>query len=176
MFELTKGKFTTDPDRHTGEDIFFTSRMFDSFSIMSGSPYLSHNRGAGDWLLEDRTDESSCSGTSVFLRIDPHSSHTIEEVLTYYATEQDDYAFNRTKMAIRLAVEEGEQLVSRSQAKRISARLDRFREVILSFEGVASIGPAFADELFRVFRSQHPDVDVNPYQCQRRGHKDDSPS
>src|ERR1035437_4558795 len=35
VFELTKGKLTTDPARHTGEGIFFTSRMFDSFDILS---------------------------------------------------------------------------------------------------------------------------------------------
>ena len=31
VFELSKGKLTTDPDNHTGEGIFFTSRMFDEF-------------------------------------------------------------------------------------------------------------------------------------------------
>lgn len=36
IFELHKGKLTTDPQNHTGEGIFFTSRMFDSFDILSG--------------------------------------------------------------------------------------------------------------------------------------------
>ena len=43
IFELAKGKLTTDPRRHTGEGIFFTSRMFDSFEILSGGVYFSHN-------------------------------------------------------------------------------------------------------------------------------------
>ena len=34
VFELAKGKLTTDPARHTGEGIFFTSRMFDGFDIL----------------------------------------------------------------------------------------------------------------------------------------------
>jgi anti-sigma regulatory factor (Ser/Thr protein kinase) len=34
--ELAKGKVTTDPERHTGEGIFFTARMFDAFALMSG--------------------------------------------------------------------------------------------------------------------------------------------
>jgi hypothetical protein len=38
------------------------------------------------------------------------------------------------------------------------AGFDRFAEVILDFEGVPTIGQAFADEVFRVFRNQHPDV------------------
>src|SRR5699024_11137016 len=36
LLELSKGKFTTDPRNHTGEGVFFTSRMFDQFQIMSG--------------------------------------------------------------------------------------------------------------------------------------------
>ena len=31
VLELVKGKLTTDPERHSGEGIFFTSRMFDEF-------------------------------------------------------------------------------------------------------------------------------------------------
>ena len=53
-----------------------------------------------------------------------------------------------------------ENLVSRSQAKRLLARVDRFKEVILDFADVHSIGQAFADEIFRVFSSQHPDVRI----------------
>lgn len=161
VFELTKGKFTTDPERHTGEGIFFTSRMFDSFAILSGSFYLAHDRRSRDWLLESRRDEKR-TGTSVILQIDPRSTHTCEEVLTYYATEQDDYAFNRTTIAIDLAVSDGEQLVSRSQAKRVAARLDKFREVFLDFKNIATIGPAFADELFSVVRKQNPAVQLIP--------------
>jgi hypothetical protein len=32
--------------------------------------------------------------------------------------------------------------------------------VALDFEGVDSIGQAFADEVFRVFRRKHPDVEL----------------
>lgn len=35
ILELSKGKLTTDPERHTGEGIFFTSRAFDTFEIES---------------------------------------------------------------------------------------------------------------------------------------------
>jgi hypothetical protein len=53
-------------------------------------------------------------------------------------------------------------MVSRSQAKRVMARLDRFREVVLDFQGIDEIGPAFADEIFRVFRSEHPSSQITP--------------
>lgn len=59
---------------------------------------------------------------------------------------------------VSLAQAQNETLVSRSQAKRVLARLERFKEVLLDFKRVTSIGPAFADEIFRVFRSTHPAV------------------
>ena len=55
-----------------------------------------------------------------------------------------------------------DSLISRSQAKRLLGRFDRFRIVMLDFAGVASIGQAFADEVFRVFRNRHPDVELVP--------------
>ena len=53
---------------------------------------------------------------------------------------------------------EGEALLSRSQAKRLITRVDRFIEVVLDFEGVTQIGQAFADQIFRVFKNKHPEV------------------
>src|SRR5947209_5193432 len=42
ILELSKGKLTTDPQRHTGQGIFFTSRMLDSFDIISGGVSFNH--------------------------------------------------------------------------------------------------------------------------------------
>ena len=53
-------------------------------------------------------------------------------------------------------------MVSRSQAKRILNRAERFRTVLLDFEGVERIGQGFADKLFRVFANQHPEVELMP--------------
>jgi hypothetical protein len=55
-----------------------------------------------------------------------------------------------------------ESLVSRSQARRLLARFERFKEVILDFEGIASIGQAFADEIFRVFVQENPHIHLTP--------------
>lgn len=159
ILELAKGKLTTDPDRHTGEGIFFTSRMFDNFAILSGHLYVSCSRDGGDWLLEDR--DHPVDGTSVSMAIDPLSSHTTKETFDRYATDQDDYAFSRTHVVVALAQQaHGEKLVSRSQAKRVMARLERFREVVLDFKGLDDIGPAFADEIFRVFQNEHPGIRI----------------
>ncbi len=35
-----------------------------------------------------------------------------------------------------------------------------FKTVVLNFKDVPTIGQGFADEVFRVFRIEHPDVDV----------------
>jgi anti-sigma regulatory factor (Ser/Thr protein kinase) len=58
ILELAKGKLTTDPKRHTGEGIFFSSRMFDQFDILSGgitAPW-SDARPIRSWM---RTDDGT---------------------------------------------------------------------------------------------------------------------
>lgn len=159
ILELVKGRLTTDPERHTGEGIFFTSRAFDLFVILSGSLSLVHRREGADWLIDDA---QPLPGTFVRMTIQPDSIHTIREVFDHYATDQDDYAFRRTHLMVALAQTEGGSLISRSQAKRVMARCERFREVRLDFRGVESIGPAFADEIFRVWRRAHPNVTLIP--------------
>ncbi len=42
ILELAKGKLTTDPKGHTGQGIFFTSRLLDSFDILSGGCFFTH--------------------------------------------------------------------------------------------------------------------------------------
>ena len=56
-----------------------------------------------------------------------------------------------THIPLRLAEYGEDNLVSRSQAKRVLARVDRFEEVILDYSGIRAVGQAFADEIFRVF-------------------------
>lgn len=161
VFELTKGKLTTDPKHHTGEGIFFTSRMFDKFGVASGDLFLGRMRDGKDWLLKDAADPVAV-GTQVFLEISLDSSHTAQEVFDKYTAEQDDYGFSKTHVLVELAKSGEERFLSRSQAKRIVARLEKFREVVLDFTNVEDIGPAFADEIFRVFVARHPGVHLIP--------------
>ena len=53
ILELTKGKVTTDPAHHTGEGIFFSSRVFDKFAILSDTLLFIHGTQDTDWLLDD---------------------------------------------------------------------------------------------------------------------------
>jgi anti-sigma regulatory factor (Ser/Thr protein kinase) len=158
IFELTKGKLTTDPANHTGEGIFFTSRVFDEFDILSASVYFSHEFGENwDWIAERRKPEDS--GTTVFLKLNNHTARTLKKVFDQYASG-DDYGFTKTMVPVRLAQYGNDKLISRSQAKRVIARIELFKTVIFNFENVPSIGQAFADEIFRIFARNHPEIDI----------------
>ena len=157
ILELSKGKLTTDPARHTGEGIFFTTRMFDKFSILSGKLYFSHFEPDNDWLLENTNEIQK--GTAVQMTISTQTNRTTKQVFDRYTVE-GDYGFSRTHVPVFLARYGNENLVSRSQAKRLLARFERFKEILLDFENVDSIGQAFADEIFRVYTSQHPNIHI----------------
>lgn len=159
LLELAKGKLTTDPDNHTGEGIFFTSRVLDHFFIFSGNLVFTHSSTRLDFLMESPFGTEK--GTSVSMRLFNDTARTMKEIFDEYAAP-DDYTFAKTVVPVRLAQYEGEKLVSRSQAKRLYQRFEKFRYVILDFEGVAEIGQAFADELFRVFPTEHPNVKLAP--------------
>ncbi len=160
VLELTKGKLTTDPSRHSGEGIFFTSRMFDKFSILSGGVFLSHDYGKEeDWILENQENEN---GTLISMKLINNTSRTTNEIFGKF-TSGDNFGFTKTVVPVRLAQYGNEKLVSRSQAKRLLERIDRFIIVMFDFTQVESVGQAFADEVFRVFANQHPHIEIIPF-------------
>ena len=160
LLELAKGKLTTDPTRHSGEGIFFTSRAFDHFQIVSGGLLFDHY----DALEMDWLDELDDSGTLQLRNVNActqlNSERTLKQVFDQYSSGPDDYDFAKTIVPVRLARIGDELLISRSQAKRLVQRVDRFRSVVLDFDQVGSIGQAFADEIFRVFANAHPEVEL----------------
>jgi hypothetical protein len=158
LLELAKGKLTTDPDNHSGEGIFFSSRLFDKFWILSGNVLFSHqHEQEKDWLSEIG---ETVSGTTVNMQLSNTANRTTKQIFDAY-TDEEDYSFSKTIVPVRLAQYGDETLISRSQAKRLLARIERFKTVIFDFEGVKEIGQAFADEVFRVFRKHHPEVDLH---------------
>jgi len=158
ILELSKGKLTTDPAHHSGEGIFFTSRIFDRFTILSDKLSFEHLESDNDWLLENK--DTVFAGTLVNMRIDLRSKQTTQQVFNRYTS--DDFGFTKTHVPVFLARYGNENLVSRSQAKRLLTRFERFREIVLDFDNVESIGQAFADEIFRVFANQNPSVHLIP--------------
>lgn len=158
LLELSKGKLTSDKARHAGEGIFFTSRMFDSFHISSGSLVYSRRRQYDDeWLIDVMASEVA-KGTGIRMFISTDADWTTKSIFENY--QGSDIGFRKTHIPVALGRYQNEQLVSRSQAKRLLARFDQFSEVMLDFQGVDDIGQPFADEIFRVFATAHPDIPI----------------
>jgi hypothetical protein len=158
ILELAKGKLTTAPEQHTGEGIFFTSRALDFFEIESHHLRFSHASRADDSIAEQARDTP---GTRVRMRLANDSPRLMREVFDAFADPEEN-TFDKTVVPLRLAQYEDEKLVSRSQAKRVAHRFERFKRVELDFAGVSEIGQAFADELFRVFAMAHPAIRIIP--------------
>lgn len=156
VLELAKGKFTTGPSRHSGEGSFFSSRMFDDFSIISGNVCFSHlAKEPEDWIIET----GSTPGTAVTMELNNNTSRSASSVFKKF-TSGGSAGFTKTVVPVRLAQYGDDNLVSRSQARRLITRFERFKTVVLGFKGVKMIGQVFADEVFRVFRQAHPEVEL----------------
>lgn len=158
ILELAKGKFTTDPDNHSGEGIFFSSKVFDLFDIRSGNLHFMHEDGLNDVLV---ARPKNAAGTVVVMRLMNDSPRTTKEIFDKFAVPEE-YTFAKTIVPVILGQYEGEKLVSRSQAKRLIFRFEKFKTVILDFAGVEEIGQAFSDEVFRVFQNAHKDTKLVP--------------
>lgn len=155
--ELAKGKTTTDPTRHTGEGIFFSSKMVDRFEIgSSGLRWIVDNE-RGDQAVGE---SSVRRGTRVRLELDGRSERTTRQVFDTYS-DAETYQFKKSAVTIKL-FEQADRFISRSEAKRLAARLEQFSEVVLDFSGVEEVGQGFVDELFRVWAIQHPQTKLIP--------------
>jgi hypothetical protein len=159
ILELAKGKLTTDPEHHTGEGIFFTSRMFDTYTIISDFLSFWHTPNGNDWLLEN--SGQFFRGTGITMEISTASNRNSQDIFNRYTSGKGEYGFTRTYVPVSLAQYGDENLISRSQAKRLLTRFERFKEVVLDFKGVTMIGQAFADEIFRVFQHAHPNIHLS---------------
>lgn len=163
LLELSKGKLTTAKRAHSGEGIFFTSRMFNTFTLESrGLVFVRTMEDSDSWLFEDKEATDFYEGTSVTMAIGLGATHTSKEIYDRFENDEDPAGFAKTHVPVRLAKYPHEQLVSRSQARRVLARFEKFSEVMLDFDGVPEIGQAFADEIFRVFANMHPEVRIIP--------------
>lgn len=160
VWELSKGKLTTDPRGHSGEGIFFTARLFDQFSILSFSLFYAHRQAEDDWHIEEQADATA--GTMVSMNIGLKSKTKMRDVFDHFGGENIGHVISKTRVPVKLLQHGMGHLVSRSQAKRLLSRLDEFAEVQLDFSGVDSIGQGFADEVFRVFKQAHPQVHIVP--------------
>ncbi len=87
-----------------------------------------------------------------------HSHKTAKEIFDTYANTEG--VFVKTRIPLKNMFDSSP--VSRSQAKRVCNRLDKFREVLVDFEEVSWMGQGFAHEIFAVFAKRHPEITITP--------------
>lgn len=160
--ELFKGKLTTDSTRHSGEGIFFTSRILDHFSAMSDGKIFTHNKY---WEAKNNLEDleflnnwKDKKGTIIYMRLSNVSNKVLKEVFDMFSDA--DGSFAKTHIPVKNLFET--YPVSRSQAKRMCRRFEKFKEIELDFEGINEIGQGFAHEVFVVFQNAHKDVKLIP--------------
>jgi hypothetical protein len=149
------------PEAHSGEGIFFTSRAADRFTLRSHRIGLEWNRARADTFA---SDERFLRGTLVTFMVRRDTRRSLEAVFADFAPSDYDFRFEKTNIQVRLLQQD---YVSRSEARRLTANLEKFRSVGLDFEGVRSVGQGFADELFRVFARRHPGTAIGVVNANR---------
>lgn len=154
MIELIKGKTTTQPEAHSGEGIFFVSKAADRFVIRSHKLQIEWDRYRDDVFV---SDPRFLKGTLVQFEIGIDSRTRLENVFAEFAPQEYDFRFEKTRVLVKLLQRD---YVSRSEAKRLLHNLDKFSEIELDMRDVTSVGQGFADEIFRVFASAHPEIAI----------------
>lgn len=155
--DLLKGKTTTMPRTHSGEGIFFTSKVGDMFLLDSFGQILVIDNLKRD--ISARHASAIKRGTRVFFKIKTDSDRHLNDVFKKYTNinSDSDYGFDKTEIRVKLFTSGGVH-ISRSQARRILEGLEKFKAILLDYENVPLVGQAFADEIYRVFQNKHPDI------------------
>ncbi len=149
--ELLKGKKTTMPEAHSGEGIFFTSKSGDTFIIQSSEKKLFVNNLINDVSLGNTRIKK---GTKITFTVSSRSKKVLKDIFDEYTDE--DFRFSKTKVHVKL-YKYGSEFLSRSQARRILAGLEKFKTIIIDFKDIDEIGQAFSDEIFRIYKRAQPD-------------------
>lgn len=163
LLELYKGKITSKEECHSGEGIFFSSKMMDKFIIWSDSIIYKCGVDIPTDVIQSHifayASRLEKIGTMLSMCLENETERKITEVFSMYTNAEG--GFVKTSIPIKEACINGEP-VARSQARRICQRLDMFKEVILDFKDVEFMGQGFADELFRVYALSNPQVVLSP--------------
>lgn len=154
--ELFKGKLTTDSTRHSGEGIFFTSKIMDTFFIASSKKIFAINKFEESAVADLISD--SDRGTTVYMTLSNFSQKSIKEVFDLYSNI--DGGFAKTTIPLKNIFDSAP--VSRSQAKRICNGLEKFKEVELDFKDLDWMGQGFAHQIFVVFANANPQIKLTP--------------
>lgn len=154
--ELFKGKLTTDKENHSGEGIFFSSKLMDDFAIISSDKIFTADKFDSSNILS--IPEMYDKGTVVIMELSNYTHKRSKEVFDKYS--DIDGGFTKTKIPLK-NIFDGSP-VSRSQAKRVLNSLEKFEEIILDFDGIEWMGQGFAHQIFVVFKNKQPDINIIP--------------
>lgn len=157
--DLLKGKMTTAPKLHSGEGIFFTSKVGQEFILDSyGYQFIVDNIIKDVFIKKVRGQKQ---GTNVTFKINVHDTHHLDDVFRAYTNigEDSDYGFDKTEIRVRLYTMGGVH-ISRSQARRVLTGLEKFKIIVMDYDRVPTVGQAFADEIYRVFHDKRPDIAI----------------
>lgn len=157
MQDLLKGKTTTQPHSHSGEGIFFTSKIADLFRLESFEYRLRVDNQINDVFFEEL--KPSKNGTRVIFTISLYSKKHLSDIFNKFVTIPGEPGFNKTEILVRLFTQ-GTIYISRSQARRILHGLDKYESIVLDYDKVSTVGQAFADEIYRVFKANHPSIKI----------------
>lgn len=158
MQDLLKGKTTTAPKAHSGEGIFFTSKAADRFILESFGKRMRVDNIINDVFFEQQ--KPSKKGTRVSFSIAKNSKRHLNSIFRHFQSKPGSYAFDKTEIRVRLFTM-GTIYVSRSQARRVLLGLEKFNTILLDFDHVPTVGQAFADEIFRVFKNKHSEIHID---------------
>jgi anti-sigma regulatory factor (Ser/Thr protein kinase) len=164
--ELSKGRLTTQPECHGGRGLFFVARMVEAMNLQSNGQALQW-RGHGQ-SVQFRSHPLNRSGTTVFCSLRLDTSVRPSDTYSAFGSEDAPLDFSRTHVPLRLLTDGGLALDSRAQARWVVSRLELFATAELDFEGVDDIGPSFIDEVFRVWKTAHPGVTIEPTKTSTR--------
>lgn len=153
--DLLKGKQTTAREFHSGEGIFFTSKAADVFSLISEGTEMLVDNDIDDVSIRRHRSKR---GTKVIFSIRMDTDRKLTDIFRRFSGAEE--GFTKTEIKVKLYALDA-SFVSRSQARRLMAGLEKFKEIVLDFDKVEAIGQGFADEIFRVYKNSHPDKDID---------------
>ena len=143
---LFSGKYSTMPQSHAGEGIFFTSRLMDHFAIRSDAFLFTVRKEAA-------AEGERFRGTAVQMGLANDSDKQLGAILNKYIDAAGEFSRTDIPMACFFG---GEAPMSRSEARALLLSLADFREAELDFTGVSDVGRDFARELFAARAERYP--------------------
>ena len=152
--ELAKGPLTTDPDNHSGDELFTLMHLFDYAKIESSEKSLKYLNQKNFWKIDDSIHKQ---GTRIHLKINPFSKRSCQSIFKKL--------FVSKKMSIKVPInliktDENQIVNTRAQAKSLLRNIEKLNLIEFDFNNIDIIGPAFADELIRNTKKKNETANI----------------